>query len=411
MDDLNDLLARAQGGDLDATGELVRRFQDMAVGYAYSLLDDFHLSEDAAQAAFIEAWLHLDRVYNGPAFPAWLKRIVFKHCDRIHRRRKTDTLRLEKMVGIEEDAPGPLAVLESGEERRRVQRALVSLPELERQVLVLCYMGGRPRQEVAQFLDLPLQQVVYRLRSGRRRFKEILMDQSNQPDRDNPSIDIGHRAFADLELEATHPKLAQSIGEFADQIGLWNGQNMLQHSLDVARLSDLLAQVLGLDSRLARRAGLLHDMGKVLELEGTHDEHGAQLAVELGENPEVVEVIATHHRRGERFAPVSYLVDVSPLCFAVRLADHLAASRFPSGAEEADLANTASKLRQFPSTTDGVEVIYSIPTGVPEDPQLHVLAYGSLPSPKKREAAPIIAEETKCALDFKGRMFLTISAK
>ena len=410
MDDLNDLLARAQEGDLDATGEIVRRFQDMALGYAYSLLDDFQLSEDAAQAAFMEAWLHLDRVYNGPAFPAWLKRIIFKNCDRIRRKRKTDPLPLEKVAGIAADASGPLAILEREEKRRQVQRVLVSLPELERQVLVLCYMGGRSRQEVAQFLDLPLQRVAYRLRSGRRRFKEILMDQSSRPDRDNSSIDIGHRAFADLDLEATHPQLAQSIGELADQIGLWNGQNMLQHSLDVARLSGLFAQILELDSRLARRAGLLHDMGKVMELEGTHDEHGAQLAVELGENPEVIEVIATHHRRGERFAPVSYLIDISPLCFTGRLADHLAASRFPSGAEEADLANIASELRQFPSTTDGIEVIHSIPTGVPEDPQLHVWACGPLPPETKCEAAPIIAEETRRVLDFKGRMILTISA-
>jgi RNA polymerase sigma factor (sigma-70 family) len=409
MDDLNNLLVRAQGGDLEATGELVRRFQTMAVGYAYSLLGDFHLAEDAAQTAFMEAWVHLDRVYNGPAFPAWLKRIVFKHCDRIGRKRK-DVLPLEAASAVAEDVPEPLAISEEGDERRRIQRALVSLPELERQIVVLCYVGGHSRQQVAQFLDLPLQQVVYRLRSARRLFKEILMDQHAEPNLASQSIDTGRRAFADLELEATHPQLAQSIGALADNISTWNGQNLLQHSLDVARLAGLFALPLGLDPVLARRAGLLHDMGKILRSDSTHADYGAQKAAEMGEDPEVVEVIATHHTRGERFAPVSYLVDTSALCFLVRAADGLVAGRFPAGAEADDLQKTADELREIPSTTVGADTIYVLSTSNPEDPQVSILARSSLPPNEKRAAAPTLAEETRSALGFSGRVFLTISA-
>ena len=70
MDELNALLKAAQKGDLDATGELLERFQSMATGYAYSLLGDEHLAEDAVQAAYFEACLQLSRVYSAEAVPA-----------------------------------------------------------------------------------------------------------------------------------------------------------------------------------------------------------------------------------------------------------------------------------------------------------------------------------------------------
>ena len=68
MEELGSLINRAQAGDLDAYGAIVQRFQDMAVGYAYSILGDFHLAEDAAQEAFIEAYPILSRVYGPRCF-------------------------------------------------------------------------------------------------------------------------------------------------------------------------------------------------------------------------------------------------------------------------------------------------------------------------------------------------------
>ena len=73
MEELGSLISRAQAGDLDAYGRIVRQFQDMAVGYAYSILGDFHLAEDAAQEAFIEAYPILSRVYGPVAFPGWFR--------------------------------------------------------------------------------------------------------------------------------------------------------------------------------------------------------------------------------------------------------------------------------------------------------------------------------------------------
>ena len=91
MEELGSLISRAQAGDLDAYGRIVRQFQDMAVGYAYSILGDFHLAEDAVQEAFIEAYPILSRVYGPAAFLGWFRRIIFKHCNRLTRGKRDET--------------------------------------------------------------------------------------------------------------------------------------------------------------------------------------------------------------------------------------------------------------------------------------------------------------------------------
>ena len=69
MEELASLVVRARAGDLKAYGQVVRRFQDMAYGYAYSLLGDFHLAEDAAQEAFVQAYRDLGKLAIPAAFP------------------------------------------------------------------------------------------------------------------------------------------------------------------------------------------------------------------------------------------------------------------------------------------------------------------------------------------------------
>ena len=95
MDALDGIVGRARDGDADAFAVLVRRFQDMAVGYGYSLLHDFHLAEDAAQEAFFEAYRTLPKLREPAAFAGWFRRIVFKQCDRITRRQTVATVPLE----------------------------------------------------------------------------------------------------------------------------------------------------------------------------------------------------------------------------------------------------------------------------------------------------------------------------
>ena len=104
MEALKPLITRAQTGDLSGFGEIVRRFQNMAVGYAYSILGDFHLAEDAAQEAFIEAYQCLSNLRDPDAFPGWFRKIVFKQCDRMRRGRSVEIVPLESSAGTPSEA-------------------------------------------------------------------------------------------------------------------------------------------------------------------------------------------------------------------------------------------------------------------------------------------------------------------
>ena len=85
---LVDLVVRAKDGDEAAYGELIRRFQAMAFGYSFAVLGDYHLAQDAAQEAFLEAHGAIRKMDVPAAFPAFLRRIVHKHCDRLTRRKQ-----------------------------------------------------------------------------------------------------------------------------------------------------------------------------------------------------------------------------------------------------------------------------------------------------------------------------------
>ena len=173
--ELDLLIIRAQAGDLDAFGTIVQRFQDMAVGYAYSILNDIHLAQDAAQEAFIEAYRDLARVYGAVVFPAWLRRIIFKHCDRFTRRAHSETVQLEQVASIPSEEKNPLDVMEDREMKQMVLSAIQSLPEEERTVTNLFYIDGYSYKEIATFLEMPVTIVDHRLRSSRKQLKKRMM--------------------------------------------------------------------------------------------------------------------------------------------------------------------------------------------------------------------------------------------
>jgi len=170
------LIHKAQQGDSDAYAEIVRRFQDMAYGYAYSFLNDFHLAQDAAQEAFIEAYACLPDLREARAFPAWFKRIVFKHCDRLTRRKSYPITSLESVSEIASPNLSPAEIVEQAEVGNRVRNAIHALPVNERVVTTLFYINGYSQQEIADFLDLPTQTVKSRLHASRQRLKERILD-------------------------------------------------------------------------------------------------------------------------------------------------------------------------------------------------------------------------------------------
>jgi RNA polymerase sigma factor (sigma-70 family) len=175
MSELASVVERARSGEAQAFETLVRRFQDMAVGYGYSLLGDIQLAEDAAQEAFFEAFRSLGGLREPAAFPGWFRRIVFKQCDRINRSKRGVTIPIESVTGLSDRAADQLRSLEQREMADRIWQSVQSLPEHEREALVLFYIGGYSQIEVGEFLDLPVGTVKKRLHSARNRLRDLLV--------------------------------------------------------------------------------------------------------------------------------------------------------------------------------------------------------------------------------------------
>lgn len=176
MTDLESLLQRTLAGELEAFGLIVRRFQDMAYGYAYSILGDFHLAQDAAQDAFIDAYRRLNELRTPDAFPGWLRRIVFKHCDRITRRKRPKTVPVEAAADAASRHDGPDRALERREIQETVLEAIRTLPEHQRAATTLFYINGYSQQEVADFLEVPVTTVKKRLHDARTKLRTRMMD-------------------------------------------------------------------------------------------------------------------------------------------------------------------------------------------------------------------------------------------
>lgn len=176
MQDLKNLISRAQKGDLGAFDMIVQCFRDMAVGYAYSILGDFHLAEDAAQEAFVQAYRDLKKLRKPQAFPSWFRRIVFKYCDRITRRRHHSTIPFERIAEPADLSRSPVEIVQKKEDQDAVLGSIKALPEHERLATTLFYIDGYSMAEVGDFLELPLGTVKSSLHSARKKLKERMVE-------------------------------------------------------------------------------------------------------------------------------------------------------------------------------------------------------------------------------------------
>lgn len=193
MEQVRDLVVRASAAPdrqqrVDAYARLVQRFRDMACGYAYSILGDFHLAEDAAQEAFVTAFEKLSQLKQPEAFPGWLRRIVWTACRRMTRKREIPTRPLEAATDVRSEVKEPHTLAEARETRDQVLEAVRRLPARQREVTALFYINGYSQNEIAAFLDVPVSRVKNRLSASRRRLREGMLNMlaetfhSNAPD-------------------------------------------------------------------------------------------------------------------------------------------------------------------------------------------------------------------------------------
>ncbi|KAA3657550.1 MAG: sigma-70 family RNA polymerase sigma factor [Chloroflexi bacterium] len=159
----------------DAFSELVVRFQDAAFEWAYSVLEDANMAQDAVQEAFVVAYQKLDQLRQPYGFPGWLKQIVVSQCYRLTRGKKVVMQPIESTNNLPTPEPGPAAAVEEIELKQKVLAAIQALPDNQQVVTQLFYFKGYSQKEIAKLLELPLTTVKKRLQYARRDLRGILV--------------------------------------------------------------------------------------------------------------------------------------------------------------------------------------------------------------------------------------------
>ena len=167
--------------------------------------------------------------------------------------------------------------------------------------------------------------------------------------------DEGERAALETGVNNLHPDIIKLLGKLKYRTSY--GQNVLSHSIEVSNLARIMAEELDLDAKRARRAGLLHDIGKALDhdMEGTHVQIGVDILKKYKENPQVINAVEAHHGDVEPMTPEAVLVQA---------ADAISASR-PGARRETLEAyiKRLENLEQIADSFDGVEKSFAIQAG------------------------------------------------
>lgn len=206
------------------------------------------------------------------------------------------------------------------------------------------------RREIAR---IALENLISDGRIHPSRIEEMIIKAQKQVD--NTIRSEGERAVIEASVTSMHPELIKLLGRLRYRTSY--GQNVLNHSLEVAHLSSLVASELGLDATLARRAGLLHDIGKALdhEMEGSHVDLGVEILKKYKENDAVVQIVHAHHGDIEAKSVEACIVQA---------ADAISAAR--PGARRENLENyikRLEKLEEVASSFSGVEKCFAIQAG------------------------------------------------
>lgn len=209
--------------------------------------------------------------------------------------------------------------------------------------------------------------------------------------------ETGEQACFDVGIHGIHPELVKLLGKL--QYRTSYGQNVLQHSEEVAFLAGLMAAELGMDPNTAKRAGLLHDVGKAVdrETEGTHTQIGYNVAQKYGENPIVLNAIASHHED---------VISESPYSVLVQAADAISGAR--PGARRETLEGYIKRLEKLEELADsfkGVAKSYAIQAGR----EIRVIVeHERIDDLGATELANEMAKKIEAELEYPGQIKVTV---
>lgn len=220
---LDELVIAAREGDADAFAEVVRRFEGMAQRIGAAMLGDRSRAEDAAQEAFIDAYLSLRSLREPAAFPGWFRRIVLKHCDRQLRRERGEV----SLADVSSYGDGSPDMLDTLDTRARVRAALAGLSERQQVLLRLFYVEGYSQSEIVQMFGWSLPTIKKQLFLARSHLRQEMHDMSQEQHTLTATPSTAQRVEFFLALRARDaarvrqlarkaPALLQTFTEWAD---------------------------------------------------------------------------------------------------------------------------------------------------------------------------------------------------
>jgi len=214
---------------------------------------------------------------------------------------------------------------------------------------------------------------------------------------DEQMLRAGQEALRELGIPGVHPEMVRTLGRLRYRTSY--GQNVLVHSIEVAKLASIMASELHMDGAMAKRAGLLHDIGKAIdfEREGTHPEIGVEVATRLAEDPVVIDAIGKHHDDADAMHPISALVSA---------ADAISGSR-PGARRKSvvDYAQRIEKLEGLANEMEGVEHSYAIQAGR----EIRVIAHpDKVDDDHLAMLASELAKKIQAQMEYPGRIKVTV---